>query len=94
MSGGLFAAPAGALSLCSKGSVGTKGADVTEVCDTGVEVEGGCEVNPRQPYFSGAFATSPTLGSGGGQRLGGPAGEEKLRGSFLSQKSRLRLCDR
>lgn len=37
VSGGPFAAPAGALSLCSKGSVGTKGAaDGTKVRDSGV----------------------------------------------------------
>ena len=41
VTGGPSAVPAGALSLCSKGSVETKGADVTEVRDAGVEVEGG-----------------------------------------------------
>lgn len=36
VSGGPSAAPAGALSLCSKGSVGTNGTNVTAACDTGV----------------------------------------------------------
>lgn len=86
-SDGPFAAPAGALSLCSKGSVGTKGADVIEVRDTQVEVEGGYEVKLRQPCFSGAFTISLTLGSGVQQWLEGSAREGKLKESFQPQKS-------
>uniref|UniRef100_A0ABI8A3G6 WAP domain-containing protein n=1 Tax=Felis catus TaxID=9685 RepID=A0ABI8A3G6_FELCA len=69
--------PAGALSLCSKGSVGTKGTGVTEVHDTGVE--GGDELKRKHPRFSGT-------GLAGGQRLKGPAREEELKKSFLPRK--------
>ena len=62
--------------------MGTKGADVIEVRDTRVEVEGGYEVKPRQPCFT----ISLTMGSGGQQWLEGSAREEKLKESVQPQK--------